>query len=193
MKVIFLDIDGPITNMTWLEGKVKIDEETVIPYAWEQENCDALRRIIEATGAVVVISSDWKQYYSMEQIRSIFRHYNIPENALIGFTANDRPKLSAGKIWTRAHQIKEWVRKRKPEAWVALDDMDIGSEFKRYNKEMKWISESNHVQTIGDYCDFKKENMTLSQLESKIIEKLNGRERTTTAGREPSSTLEAGS
>ena len=181
MKMIFLDIDGPMANTTWLDGKVKITETTVIPYAWEQEQCDSLKRILKATGAVVVISSDWKQYYTLEQIRSMFRYYGLPGRSVVGVTINDKPKLSANHQFTRAHQIKEWVKSRKPEAWVAIDDMNLGHEFERYGKEMKWMSGDNHVQTVGDWADFSKENLTLSQLESKIIEKLNGRDQSTDA------------
>jgi len=70
-KIIFIDVDGPLAWATWMDGKVKINENTsdefTIPYAWVKEDCEALSKICEATNAELVLSSDWKLHYTLKQ------------------------------------------------------------------------------------------------------------------------------
>jgi len=78
-KVIFIDIDGPLSWGNWGDGKVKIMEGTmnefIIPYAWDKAECDALSEIIKQTDAQLVVSSDWKKHFGFIQLSMIFEHY----------------------------------------------------------------------------------------------------------------------
>ena len=83
-KVIFIDIDGPLSYGTWGDGKVKIMEETptefTIPYSWNQDECNALCEIIKQTDARLVVSSDWRKYYGFNQLMLIpisFCNFNL--------------------------------------------------------------------------------------------------------------------
>ena len=152
VKVIFIDVDGPLAWATWDKGRVKISEgtwfECTIPYPWVQEDCAALAEIIERTGASLVVSSDWKLHYGLGQLKLIFEHYGINRHHVIDVTPshNSRRKLSQYHAWDRACQIQSWVKEFKPEQWIAIDDLQIGDCF-RQMRIPKW----RHIQVAGDH------------------------------------------
>lgn len=151
-KVIFIDIDGPLSYGTWPDGKVKIMEGTpqefTIPYAWVKEDCEALDEIIKQTNASLVVSSDWKKHYGIYQLRMIFEHYGIGRWNIIDTTTHFNPirKMSSPPDWDRACEIKTWVKSFKPKHWIAIDDMSLGNNFLRLNMP-KW----KHVAVDGDF------------------------------------------
>lgn len=173
MKVIFLDIDGPMAWGTWPDGEVAINDSLKIPYPWLDSACIALRRIIKETGARLVISSDWKKYYSDEELGQILEHYGIP-NTIVGRTGDRKAKLSSEGEWDRAVQILDWVKANSSEIeeWIAIDDMSIS----RYFKEADDIraSKRNHAWLNGDWGPAGK---TLKNQAQKIINHLNGEPR----------------
>lgn len=152
MKVVFIDIDGPLAWGTWQDGKVCISEgqssSLIIPYGWVEEDCAALTEIVNRTGANLVISSDWKLHYGLGQLKQILDYYKMPWQNLIDTTTNYNPvrKLSSPPEWDRACQIKTWVKSFKPESWIAIDDLPLGTSFNRL-RIPKW----RHVQVRGDY------------------------------------------
>lgn len=157
MKVVFIDIDGPLAWGTWDQGPVKIADVKItgntwngltIPYPWQEEDCRALEQILVRTDAQLVVSSDWKLHYGFGELKLIFEHYGIGQWQLLDTTTNYNPirKLSSPPEWNRACQIKTWVKAFKPENWIAIDDLPLGVNFQRLNIP-KW----RHVQVDGDY------------------------------------------
>jgi len=104
MKVIFIDVDGPLAWGTWGDGEVKIMEGTsaefTIPYSWVKEDCDALCEIIKQTDARLVVSSDWKKHFGILQLAMIFEHYGIGRWNVMDITThfNPRKKMSSSFI-----------------------------------------------------------------------------------------------
>lgn len=151
-KVIFIDIDGPLSWATWEDGKVKILEGTssefTIPYAWVKEDCHALAEIIKQTNARLVVSSDWKKFYGIYQLKAIFEHYGIGRWDVIDTTTsfNPRAKLSSSIEWDRACEISFWVKTFRPTHWVAIDDIPLKHSFKSL-RIPKW----RHVGVDGDH------------------------------------------
>jgi len=175
MKVLFLDIDGPLAWGTRDEGPIKIIGGVSIPYPWLQEQCDAITRIINATNAKIVISSDWKRYYTQLEFEEIFKFYGIP-TVLLGTTSLRHAKMSSSAAMDRAYQIAEWVTSVNGslESWIAIDDYNIAPWFERMTGDHPFITKDNAIQTIGDHSNV----MTLlTDVESKIIEHLNGGKR----------------
>ena len=150
--IIFIDIDGPLAWDTWSDGKVEINEMIqqpfTIPYPWVQEDCDALAKIINDTGASLVVSSDWRKFYNINQLRSIFLHYGIPHWSVLDTTThfNPRKKLSSSSEWDRACEIHSWVRCFRPHHWIAIDDMPLKLGFQSL-RIPKW----RHIQVDGDW------------------------------------------
>ena len=120
-KVIFLDIDGVLT--TNQEYDLVVDEQMV----------QRLKKIIDATGADVIMSSSRRATYlrykhhpealdeydtnEMKQLQVMFDKYGIE---IAGVTSN----LEQGRGYrTRPCQIKDWlVDKPKVSNFVILDD-----------------------------------------------------------------------
>jgi hypothetical protein len=174
MKIIFVDIDGPITYGTWMQPKVTIGDagnSFKIPYPWVQAECDALAKIINETGAKVVISSDWRLHYNVDQMNKIFEHYNIPD-VIIDTTSTIKAKMSSNLEMDRAYQIMHWVREHKDliKSWVALDDLRLAGYFDQAHEVEPYIHGDRHIWLEGDWSDV---NAKLSENVEKIIEILN--------------------
>lgn len=158
-KVIFIDVDGPLAWATWDDGKVTLREgshfEFQIPYPWVKEDCEALQKICEETGAELVVSSDWKMHFSFIQLKHIFQHYGITANIIdITTHMNARQtgawhKMSNPSIdFERATQILKWVKDNKVSNWIAIDDLNLSEAFKWMTpREPMW----RHVQVDGDW------------------------------------------
>jgi len=141
MKVIFLDHDGVIClSLNWGSRSKKPDyRDKTTPLDNRMDNFDekavkVLNKIIEETGAEIVISSDWKLHGTLEEMQEMFRTRGI--KAPIDYTPRlqdldgDLSALCNWKGWlaqARSTEIQEWL-KRHPEVthWVAVDDLDMG-------------------------------------------------------------------
>lgn len=152
MNVIFIDIDGPLAWATWGDGPITIMEGTsqkfTIPYPWVKEDCEGLSEIIKQTNSRLVVSSDWKKHYGINQLKMIFEHYGLGRWEIVDTTPNFNPrkKLSSSIEWDRANEIHSWVKMFKPKNWIAIDDLNLSHSFKSLNVP-KW----KHIQVDGDY------------------------------------------
>ena len=114
MKVIFLDIDGVLTDTR--------DSESTLYDILRPVHLNCLKAIVDATKAQIVLSSARRLYADQR---------NIINNALqtVGLTFVDKTRfLMAG----RAAEIKEWLNRHPDtEKFVILDDdvADLVSEF----------------------------------------------------------------
>lgn len=151
-KIIFIDVDGPLAWGTWMDGKVKINENTsaefTIPYAWDKADSEALAEICDKTNAELVLSSDWKMHFTLKQMSDIFIEYGVYAK-LIDITTHQSlwNKLSMPDLeYVRAAQIVKWAKDNKISNWIAIDDMNL-------KKEFKWIGvpQWRHVQVDGDF------------------------------------------
>ena len=153
-KIIFIDVDGPLAWGTWMDGKVKINENTsdefTIPYAWDKADCEALAEICDKTNASLVLSSDWKKHFTLKQMSNVFIEYGIYA-PLIDITTHQslwmkmsRPSLE----WERAAQIVKWAKDNKISNWIAIDDLNLANEFKFMKPRIPmW----RHVAVDGDW------------------------------------------
>lgn len=118
MKLIFLDIDGVLND------EKSIQARSAGADGWKPEAVDQLKRVIEETGAKIVISSTWKLGIklaaegvddSRTELKKGFKFFNLP--AWIGVTptrfSNDH----------RGVEIK-WYLEKYPEItkYVIVDD-----------------------------------------------------------------------
>ena len=170
MKVIFIDIDGPLAWGTWMDGPVTIENFSArgkdfdIPYGWIKEDCEALAEIVESTNADLVVSSDWKRSFTLPQLRMVFQHFGVRGSHIVDTTTHFNParKMSSPPEWDRACEIRTWVKAFKPKHWVAIDDMPLGINFQRLGIP-KW----RHMFVDGG------EGRRLRDLKEEIIKRLN--------------------
>lgn len=120
MKVIFLDFDGVLNSNTynashWRPG-VLIDPSRM----------SLLKRLVDAAGAEIVLSTSWKEHWSREEsccdetgilINQIFGEHGLEIFDKIPDTETDR---AAGIVkWLSDHPDAE--------RFVVIDDMPLGS------------------------------------------------------------------
>jgi hypothetical protein len=105
MKIIFLDIDGVLSN----HGIVKDCGAIFHPPAVEY-----LKKLITETDARLVISSTWK--YAYKNLHKRFAENGLP------FWLDTTRKSFGKKKMTREDEILQWVNWNEPENWIAIDD-----------------------------------------------------------------------
>ena len=138
MKLIFLDFDGVVNNYPFLrevlsQGLVKgygFKDPTDVNMI-DLEKIKLLNKILDATGASIVISSSWRNTYTSDELRDFLqlKGLNKPES-IIGETGSTRHSQTAkeldvpvGASVDRGVLIQHWL-KQHPEVttYVALDD-----------------------------------------------------------------------
>jgi len=123
MKVIFLDIDGVLNNENTFIKKYKEFSSTgkIIPEI-DMQMVMRLKQIVNATGAVIVLSSSWKLGWDInftkcsqhcKDLILIFSEYNLK-------IFDKTPNIEHGN---RQREIKEWLKNHpETEKFVILDD-----------------------------------------------------------------------
>ena len=119
MKVIFLDIDGVLKQEDY-------DAEF-------QDECFArLKRIVDATGAIIILSSSWRISYwdfvekgyqtDSQSILDLYNHfekYGLKVSGRTDYTERSGPE-------SRPYEIRKWLAdKRDVENFCIIDDDDF--------------------------------------------------------------------
>lgn len=123
LKLLFLDIDGPLSSFD-AKG-FPLSTGTVVPYGWEKVWADNLKRIINATGSKIVISSDWRNNVTFSEMQEIFVHYGFKKNVLFGYTTNMSTYNGMHLDKGRSDEILAFVHLYRPDKYCAVDDMDL--------------------------------------------------------------------
>lgn len=124
MKVIFLDFDGVLNSRRYLLEQVTYGVNI------DPTRMELLKKIIDATGAEIVLTTSWRTYWSDDSaeceetgciINDIFAQYGL---AIYGKT----PDLNDD----REREIEEWLL-LNPDVthFVVLDDMFLDAKFLR--------------------------------------------------------------
>jgi hypothetical protein len=122
MRVVFLDIDG-VLNRVGFQPEQILGLRSWIEPALAARLCDVLR----ATGAVIVLSSDWRINRELPELRTELRAAGI-DASLIGTTPDFRgqPRWREVEAWMVEHGLARDVM-------VILDDTyDMGPLRERF-------------------------------------------------------------
>lgn len=139
MKVIFLDFDGVLNNESWMhEVFTAPDRKNLSMFEKDVRELspDFIRRvlrIIDATGAAIVVSSSWRKLMTLEEIRELFDAAGFSQMGLhiIDRTPTDREVQETGLPREtgimRGHEIQHWIKEfekknGKLTSFVILDD-----------------------------------------------------------------------
>lgn len=125
MKVIFLDIDGVLncdTTTNRIFGYDFVDDDKV----------DRLKRIIDETGAKVVLSSTWRTgWYDLEKGRGNTLDADLfiaLERRLLksGIEMIDKTPVFKGHLSVRGQEIRYWIEHSEEdiESFVILEDWE---------------------------------------------------------------------
>ena len=122
VKVIFLDFDGVLNSLAFLNGGAH-ELGDLDPAAVAR-----LERLVARSGAKVVISSTWRLKYSPAELRA-----RLAAQGFTGEIIDCTPELPAGSVpasgyfFPRCQEIRAWLTSRRvaPERFVILDDADF--------------------------------------------------------------------
>lgn len=162
MKVIFLDIDGVLN---------------VIPKDFDKYGgifhdhfVDNLRKIINTTGAKIVISSTWR-ISGLEDMKNMWKDRSLP-GEVIDITPNEVDVVKAGvcdyyDMVKRGDEIKLWLDNNKVDNYVIIDD----------DNDMLVEQDNNFVKTSNNMTHDDKIDMgygLTNKCTEKVIKILNG-------------------
>jgi hypothetical protein len=126
MKVLFLDIDGVLNSVSF--SKKTIRRSLICdPDSLDPEACLRLQNFIKShEDLVIVISSTWRKFYSLEELKNLLQEKGIDSSKIIEYT----PVLH-GQI--RGTEIRQWLdsqflKSNFPVSHIAIldDDSDMG-------------------------------------------------------------------
>ena len=117
MKLLFLDIDGVMTN----DDRVINDRHI---YSFSKSCVEVLNQILRTHEVKIILTSSWRTVYDPETINRMFT-----ENGVIQTPAGQTPSISTLR---RSLEIKKYLEKRTPTHFVILDDMEIPGFPKNY-------------------------------------------------------------
>jgi hypothetical protein len=127
MKIIFLDIDG-VLSLNSDYGKA--NDNKWGSYRFDQKAVAVLNFILQQTNAEIVLSSDWRTHYTLQEIREIFAH-NFVLRGPIGFTTRSKNYNGDNLENGRAEEIKAWIELhawKDDTKWVAVDDLNMSDQ-----------------------------------------------------------------
>lgn len=166
-KIIFLDIDGVLATHKefWIcrpkyYKKFPVAEELKIPYPFNKGCVKILNEILTETKADIVLSSDWRTHWTLDELDKIFKFNNVISSPV---NVTNREMVSLTNLEkNRAYQIGSFITEHKIDNWVAIDDLDMRSYMSITGDEDKmFVTRDN-------------EGLKQTNLKNKIIKKLNG-------------------
>lgn len=123
-KVIFLDVDGVLNCAT--SKSSCIDDDGRVIKGVDSDKVKRLAKIVEATGAEIVLSSDWKDGWSKYYTSSKPSHAKYLDNHLYKkgrLTIKDKTPSTHKGSWFRGEEILAYLRLHQDvENYVILDD-----------------------------------------------------------------------
>ena len=131
-RIIFLDIDGVLNTERWHSQAIRGELKDEYGYRFDPIAVENLSRIIEETGAAIVISSSWK-CMGLATMQKMWKDRQLPgkviditpnsvsDEFLLNVDLNDMDLLSI-----RGQEIKDWliVKGGSDCKYVIFDDMN---------------------------------------------------------------------
>jgi hypothetical protein len=178
IKVVFLDIDGVL--QPWgkqdrfdhineidvlykkLTDEFGVDyyqydkyDVTAVYYDWDKESIAELKRVLDTTGAKIVISSDWKKFMGLRRVVDFLRIYHLADYVIDATPDYDKDSeveqyQKENKIFeTRAAEILVFLKRHSEiTKYAALDDINLTP----YLGDNAVVTESKIYKKDADRC-----------------------------------------
>ena len=119
MKIIFLDIDGVLVTRNSIKYQyINFPDETSIRFS--KKAVKNLNKLIRLTGAKIVISSTWRLFHSLEELKKIFVKQRI-KGKIISTTSIE--KATVEEDIPRGQKIADWLEQNhEVKQYVIIDD-----------------------------------------------------------------------
>lgn len=128
--IIFLDIDGVLaTNKQYnlnagnFMRKNEWASKLNVKYPFDKGCVDIFNEILTTTGAEIVLSSDWKYYYTLDQLDIIFKENGVIKSPF-DVTTNNMVSMSYLEK-NRAYQIKTYITNNNIVKYAIIDDLNL--------------------------------------------------------------------
>lgn len=99
---------------------------------WDDRCIIALNRFIRLHDVEIVLSSDWRLHWSLDEIDTIFKINGVVKS-LIGYTGKTmKEKMSEDLESLRTREIQDWLKDNPVDTWCAVDDMNLSGLGERF-------------------------------------------------------------
>jgi hypothetical protein len=136
---IFLDIDGVLATTHQYYTNRKKWHEMYDCYRFDEKCVRVFNQILEKINPVIILSSDWREKYSIEIMNKIFEWNGV--NAVVTDVTSNLWGVKFTSLSQlddcRADEILKYVHEHQIEKWLAIDDLDLSP----------WIDEKHFVRT----------------------------------------------
>ena len=140
MKIIFLDVDGVLNNRKAFKQGKKDGFPHGVSLVWDPDCVDRLNKIIEKTGAKIVVSSTWRLYDDAYKV--LIEVMGI-KGEFIGCTPDHMRMVQDS---CRGNEISEWMKENKEEGPIVILDDDSDMEGDDSDKDPEEESEEKSEQ-----------------------------------------------
>lgn len=116
-KFILLDIDGVLTSDAYTR-RCKAEKIPLNTFGldWFDPRCvEMLRRVIDKTGARIILSSSWRDL-GFDRMNKVWSENNLP-----GILAGTTPEW----ILVKKDAILDWINGHANDKYVIIDDADL--------------------------------------------------------------------
>jgi len=155
MKFLYLDIDGVLSLGSEIHPKLT---KWGYVHRVNKKAVRVLNEIIDETDTDIILSSDWKDHYSLTSLQEIFVEMMGVKKAPIDVTVSLKGRTMQLLEKYRSEEILEHVNRIKPLHWTAVDDLDLSL----------WLPEKRFV-----ICTRFYEGIKQTGKREEIIKKLN--------------------
>jgi diphthamide synthase subunit DPH2 len=119
MKVIFLDIDGVLVTRNSVKYQY-LNYPEVKEILFSKKAINNLNKLIKHTKAKIVVSSTWRLFHTLDELRDIFKKQRI-KGEIISTTSID--KATTEEDIPRGKKITDWLENNSDvDQYVIIDD-----------------------------------------------------------------------
>lgn len=120
MKYILLDFDGVLTSDAFTRQCVlEHRRENLFGVDWFAPSCvEALRHIVDNTGAKIVVSSSWRDLGE-------YRLYKLWEHNQMPGVLDELSPTTPEYILMKEEAMKHWISTHEKDSFIVLDDDNL--------------------------------------------------------------------
>ena len=155
MKILYTDIDLVLSLLSEVNPK---PSKWGLLYRFNDKAVKVYNEILIKTGAEIVVSSDWRDRYSLKELQEIFVEWAGIIKPPIDVTPFMPMTIFQKLASCRAQEILSHVSIHKPESWVAIDDLYL----------IPYLEDNHFV-----YLPRANEGIKQSSKKDEVIRKLN--------------------
>lgn len=129
MKVLFLDFDGVLNHSDFFQSFLDEHDQLIAPIPNADERLDGacvaqLNRVVEATGAKIVVSSTWRLFRSVSELQTILNRFGF-----VGEVIDKTTTLNQYNYDRRSKEIDLWLLEHPEVEMFAVVDDDLVDGF----------------------------------------------------------------